>query len=94
MKCSVEKPFQEFVSHIQRNNLTQFELDRLGAKKRPYWHPSFYLIRGERQPIRLFFSNKQTRKITAEFHKVTPVKPFIDCLISCHLTLTKINANL
>ena len=35
-----------------------------------------------------FVSEKQTRKITAEFHKVTPVKPFIHCLISCHTTLT------
>ena len=25
-----------------------------------------------------FVSEKQTRKVTAEFHKVTPVKPFID----------------
>ena len=36
-----------------------------------------------------FVSEKQTRKISAEFHKVTPVKPFIDCLIICHTTLTQ-----
>ena len=40
-------------------------------------------LRDERQPIRLLCF----RKITAEFHKVTPVEPFIDCLISCHTTL-------
>ena len=36
-----------------------------------------------------FVSEKQTRKISAEFHKVTPAKPFIDCLIICHTTLTQ-----
>ena len=35
-----------------------------------------------------FASEKQTREITTEFHKVTPVEPFIDCLISCHTILT------
>ena len=35
-----------------------------------------------------FLSEKQTCKITVEFHKVTPVKPFTDCLISCHTTST------
>ena len=37
--------------------------------------------------IEKYISEKQTRKITAEFHKVMPVKPFINCLISCHTTL-------
>ena len=45
-------------------------------------------LRGERQPMRMLFFEKRTRKITAEFQKVTPVKPFIDCLISCHTILT------
>ena len=35
-----------------------------------------------------FVFEKQTRKITSEFHKVTPVKPLIDCLISSHTTFT------
>ena len=35
-----------------------------------------------------FVSEKQTRKRTAEFHEVTPVKPFIDCLIVRYTTLT------
>ena len=38
-----------------------------------------------------FVSEKHTREITAEF-QVTSVKPFIDCLISCHGL--KMNANL
>ena len=41
MKCSVEKPFQGFVSHIQRNNLTYFKPDRLGAKNGLIGTPSF-----------------------------------------------------
>ena len=32
-----------------------------------------------------FVSEKQTRKITAEFHKVTLIKLFIDCLITWSL---------
>ena len=36
-----------------------------------------------------FVSEKETRKMTAEWpHKVTPFKPFIDFLNSCHTTLT------
>ena len=35
-------------------------------------------LRGERQPIRLLC-----------FRKQSPVKSFIDCLISCHTTLTR-----
>ena len=35
-----------------------------------------------------FVFEKQTRRITVEFHKVTRVKPFINCLINCHTTLT------
>ena len=35
-----------------------------------------------------FVFEKQTRKIMADIHKVTPVKSFIDCLISSHATLT------
>ena len=35
-----------------------------------------------------FVFEEQTRKITAEFHKVTPVKPFIDYLISWNTTVT------
>ena len=35
-----------------------------------------------------FISEKQTHKITAEFNKVTPVKPFINCSIRCHTTFT------
>ena len=31
-----------------------------------------------------FVSEKQTRKMTAGFHKVKPVKPFTDCLTRCH----------
>ena len=45
-----------------------------------------YVVNNNR--LGCFVSKKQTRKITAEFHKVTPVKPFTDCLISCHTTLT------
>ena len=38
--------------------------------------------------IRVLCFRKQPREITAEFHKVTLVKPFIDCWISGHSTLT------
>ena len=44
-----------------------------------------YMVNDNR--LGCFVSKKQTRKITSEYHKVTPVKPFIDCLISCHTTL-------
>ena len=38
-----------------------------------------------------FVFEKQTLKITEEFHKVTSVKPFIDCLISCHTRVVQKN---
>ena len=34
-----------------------------------------------------------TRKITAEFHKVTPVKSFISCLISMMLKFPSLDPN-
>ena len=45
-------------------------------------------LRGENNQLRCFVFEKQTRKITAEFYKVLPVEPFINCLISCHIILT------
>ena len=45
-----------------------------------------YVVNGNR--LGCFVSEKQTLKITAEFHKVTPVKPFIDCLNRCHAKFT------
>ena len=42
-----------------------------------------YVVNGNR--LGCFVFEKQIRKITAEFHKVTPVQLFIDCLITCHL---------
>ena len=41
-----------------------------------------YVVNGNR--LGCFVSENQTRKITAEFYRVTPVKPFIDCLTSYH----------
>ena len=45
-----------------------------------------YVVNDNR--IGCFVSDQQTRKITAEFQKGTPIKPFMGCLISCHTTLT------
>ena len=41
-----------------------------------------YVVNNNR--LGYFVPEKQTRKITVEFLKVTRVKPFIDYFISCH----------
>ena len=45
-----------------------------------------YVVNSNR--LSCFIAGKQRRTITAEFHKMTLVKPLIVYLISCHTTLT------
>ena len=73
-------------SWAKRNHTNYHEVLKDKSMRHREVYSKFYLC-GERQPIRFvsFVFEKQIRKIMAEFYKVTAVKPFIDCLISCHL---------
>ena len=83
-----------FVRSEQKENI---QITREILNDKSMCHQEVYskcYLRGERQPMRMLFFEKRTRKITAEFQKVTPVKPFIDCLISYHTILTWNNGKL